>query len=56
MKKSKSTLIRLIVCVAALAVLVPVGIVTKLFTFDDFKKIDFHGGAVWNQMRLTFPA
>ena len=54
MKKSKSTLIRLIVCVAALAVLVPVGIVTKLFTFDDFKKIDFHGGAVWKLLLMVF--
>ena len=49
--KTKSTLIRLIVCIVLLAILIPVGFATKLF--DDFKNIDFHTDAIWKLLLMA---
>lgn len=47
MKNKKSTLIRLIVCLAIMAVMIPVGAATKLLSLSELTKINFSAGALW---------
>ena len=51
--KTKSAIIRLIVCVAVLATLIPVGIVTKLFNFEELLKLNVSGASLVKVLIMT---
>ena len=44
--KTKSAIIRLIVCVVILATLIPIGIATKLFDFEELLKLNVSGASL----------
>ena len=47
MKKNKSVIIRLIVCAAVLAVLIPLGFITKVITPEKLGEIKIDGAVIW---------
>ena len=47
MKKNKSAIIRLIVCAAVLAVLIPLGFITKVITPEKLGEIKIDGAVIW---------
>ena len=47
MNSKKSALIRLIVCIVIIAILVPLGFVTKVFNAEEMKNIKIDGAAIW---------
>lgn len=47
MKNSKSAIIRLIVCVVILAILIPLGFLTKAFNIEELKAIKIDVGVIW---------
>ena len=53
MKNIKSAVVRLIVCAVILAVLIPTGILTGAFRFEDLK-ISFNASSVWRLFIMIF--
>ena len=53
MKSIKSAVVRLIVCAVILAVLIPTGILTGAFRFEDLK-ISFNASSVWRLFIMIF--
>ena len=47
MKKSKSAIIRLIVCAVILAILIPLGFLTKAFNIEELKAIKIDAAVIW---------
>ena len=54
MKNNKSAIIRLIVCVVILAILIPVGTLTKVFDFEQLKNVNFKWATVWKLFVMIF--
>lgn len=54
MKNNRSALIRLIVCVAVLAILLPVGFLTEKFSFDDLKNVSINAGSLLKLLVMIF--
>ena len=52
MKNNKSALIRLIVCIAVLAVLIPTGFITKYFTLETLRNVNFNGRALFRLLLM----
>lgn len=54
MKNNKPAVIRLIVCIVVLAVLLPVGFLTKAFNLADLKNIEFNARSLWQLFIMIF--
>ncbi|MBR4627276.1 MAG: mechanosensitive ion channel [Ruminococcus sp.] len=54
MKSSKSTIIKLIICLAAMAIMIPVGAATKLLSFKELKSINFDASNIWKIIIMVF--
>ena len=46
-KKNKSTLVRLIVMIVIIAILIPVGFLTQVFSWDDLSETEFQFSSLW---------
>ncbi len=53
MKKNRSARVRLLVCAAVLAVLIPVGHFTGLFSLEEFRAVHFNAAVFWKLILMV---